>query len=99
MLFDTWKRLIKGIVLCFYREKTKKHVAVRVAETVKPLLFDYVLNGQLFMETICSVPSHTINDVCTGIRSQFITEVELINFLRSQRQREMRHLPVLGKFQ
>ena len=98
MLFDTWKRLIKGIVLRFYREKIQKHVAVRVAETVKPLLFDYVLNGQLFMETICSVPSHTINDVCTGIRSQFITEVELINFLRIQRKREMRHLPVLGQF-
>lgn len=98
MLFDTWKRLIKEIILRFYGEKIQKHVAVRVAETVKPLRFDYVLNGLLFMETICSVPSHTINDVCTGIRSQFVIEVELINFLRSQRQREMRHLPVLGKF-
>ena len=78
--------------------KIPKHVEVRVAETIKPLRFDYLLNGQLFMETICSVPSHTINDVCTGIRPQFITKVELINFLRIQRQREMRHLPVLGQF-
>ena len=50
MLFDTWKRLIKGIVLRFYREKIQKHVAVRVAETVKPLRFDYVLNGRIIDE-------------------------------------------------
>ena len=75
-----------------------ERVAAREAETVKLLRFDFAPDGQLLEQSICSVPSHTINDVCTGIRSQFITEVELINFLRSQRKREMRHLPVLGQF-
>ena len=68
MLFDTWKRLIKGLVLRFYEEKSQNMLQLGWLKQLNLCVLIMYLMGGLLMKPVGGVPSHAVHDVRAGIR-------------------------------